>query len=160
MATDKTKLPGLKPIPGTVDKELAGSLKAMHEILGVHTGQRGHPLDRAVTVRELIDSGVVKEKNDNPFNPNAGTGPSDFGPIDEVVGDLSVPPAPISLTASVAFTAVILDWNGTSASAPYGNPAYTALWRSRANHFAGETLRATTNEFIYPEEVGYEETYY
>lgn len=160
MATDKTKLPGLKPIPGTVDKELAGSLKAMHEILGVHTGQRGHPLDRAVTVRELIDSGVVKEKNDNPFNPNAGTGPSDFGPIDEVVGDLSVPPAPISLTASVAFTAVILDWNGTSASAPYGNHAYTEIWRSRDNNLAGATLRATTNAFIYTDEVGYDETYY
>ena len=160
MATDKTKLPGLKPIPSTVDKELAGSLKAMHEILGVHTGQRGHPLDRAVTVRELIDSGVVKEKNDNPFDPNAGTGPSDFGPIDEVVGDLSVPPAPISLTASVAFTAVILDWNGTSASAPYGNHAYTEIWRSRDNNLAGATLRATTNAFIYTDEVGYNETYY
>jgi hypothetical protein len=160
VATDKTKLPGLKPIPGTVDKELAGSLKAMHEILGVHTGQRGHPLDRAVTVRELIDSGVVKEKNDNPFDPNAGTGPSDFGPIDEVVGDLSVPPAPISLTASVAFTAVILDWNGTSASAPYGNHAYTEIWRSRDNNLAGATLRATTNAFIYTDEVGYNETYY
>ena len=160
MATDKTKLPGLKPIPSTVDKELAGSLKAMHEILGVHTGQRGHPLDRAVTVRELIDSGVVKEKNDNPFDPNAGTGPSDFGPIDEVVGDLSIPPAPISLTASAAFTAIILDWNGTSASAPYGNHAYTEIWRSRDNNLAGATLRATTNAFIYTDEVGYDETYY
>ena len=160
MATDKTKLPGLKPIPSTVDKELAGSLKAMHEILGVHTGQRGHPLDRAVTVRELIDSGVVKEKNDNPFDPNAGTGPSDFGPIDEVVGDLSVPPAPISLTASAAFTAIILDWNGTSASAPYGNHGFTEIWRSRDNNLAGATLRATTNAFIYTDEVGYNETYY
>ena len=160
MATDKTKLPGLKPIPSTVDKELAGSLKAMHEILGVHTGQRGHPLDRAVTVRELIDSGMAKELNDNPFDPNAGTGPSDFAPIDQVVGDLSIPPAPISLTASAAFTAIILDWNGTSASAPYGNHAFTEIWRSRDNNLAGATLRATTNAFIYTDEVGYDETYY
>ena len=160
MATDKTKLPGLKPIPGTVDKELAGSLQAMQEILGVHTGQRGHPLDRAVTVRELIDSGVAKEKNDNPFNPNAGTGPSDFGPIDEGPGDLSVPPAPTGLTATAAFTAIILDWNGTSASAPYGNHGFTEIWRSRDNNLAGATLRATTNAFIYTDEVGYNETYY
>ena len=160
MATDKTKLPGLKPIPGTVDKELAGSLQAMQEILGVHTGQRGHPLDRAVTVRELIDSGVVKEKNDNPFDPNAGTGPSDFGPIDEGPGDLSVPPAPTGLTATAAFTAIILDWNGTSSSAPYGNHGFTEIWRSRDNNLAGATLRATTNAFIYTDEVGYNETYY
>ena len=160
MATDKTKLPGLKPIPGTVDKELAGSLQAMQEILGVHTGQRGHPLDRAVTVRELIDSGVAKEKNDNPFDPNAGTGPSDFGPIDEGPGDLSVPPAPTGLTATAAFTAIILDWNGTSSSAPYGNHGFTEIWRSRDNNLAGATLRATTNAFIYTDEVGYNETYY
>ena len=160
MATDKTKLPGLKPIPGTVDKELAGSLQAMQEILGVHTGQRGHPLDRAVTVRELIDSGVAKEKNDNPFDPNAGTGPSDFGPIDEGPGDLSVPPAPTGLTATAAFTAIILDCNGTSSSAPYGNHGFTEIWRSRDNNLAGATLRATTNAFIYTDEVGYNETYY
>ena len=124
MATDKTTLPGLKPIPPTTEKELAGSLQAMQEIIGVQTGQRGNPLDRAVTVRELIDSGVAKELNDNPFNPNAGTGLSDFGPVDEGPGDLSVPPAPTGLTASAAFTAIILDWNGTSASAPYGNHGF------------------------------------
>ena len=106
MATDKTTLPGLKPIPPTTEKELAGSLQAMQEIIGVQTGQRGHPLDRAVTVRELIDSGMAKELNDNPFNPNAGTGLSDFGPVDEGPGDLSVPPAPTGLTASAAFTAL------------------------------------------------------
>ena len=160
MATDKTTLPGLKPIPPTTEKELAGSLQAMQEILGVHTGQRGNPLDRAVTVRELIDSGMAKELNDNPFDPNAGTGLSDFGPVDEGPGDLSVPPAPTGLTASAAFTAIILDWNGTSASAPYGNHGFTEIWRSRDNNLAGATLRATTNAFIYTDEVGYNETYY
>ena len=160
MATDKTTLPGLKPIPPTTEKELAGSLQAMQEVLAVQAGQRGNPLDRAVTVRELIDSGMAKELNDNPFDPNAGTGLTDFGPITEAPGDLSTPPAPTGLTATAAFTAIILDWNGTSASAPYGNHAFTEIWRSRDNNLAGATLRATTNAFIYTDEVGYNETYY
>ena len=160
MATDKTTLPGLKPIPPTTEKELAGSLQAMQEVLAVQAGQRGNPLDRAVTVRQLIDSGMAKELKDNPFNPNAGTGVTDFGPITEAPGDLSTPPAPTGLTATAAFTAIILDWNGTSASAPYGNHAFTEIWRSRDNNLAGATLRATTNAFIYTDEVGYNETYY
>ena len=160
MATTGTKLPGLKPIPAKVDKELAGSLKAMQEALAVRLGQLGDPLDRAITLRELIDSGLAKKLADNPFDPNAGLGPIDFGPPDDGPGDLSIPPAPVSLTATGVFTQVILDWNGTSASAPYGNHAYTEIWRSRDNNLAGATLRATTTAFIYTDEVGYNETYY
>ena len=160
MATTGTKLPGLKPIPAKVDKELAGSLKAMQEALAIRLGQLGDPIDRAVTLRELIDSGLAVKLKDNPFDPNAGLGPTDFGPPDAGPGDLSIPPAPVSLTAEGVFTQVILDWNGTSASAPYGNHAYTEIWRSRDNNLAGATLRATTTAFIYTDEVGYGETYY
>jgi hypothetical protein len=160
MATTGTKLPGLKPIPAKVDKELAGSLKAMQEALAIRLGQLGDPIDRAVTLRELIDSGLAIKLKDNPFDPNAGLGPTDFGPPDAGPGDLSIPPAPVSLTAEGIFTQVILDWNGTSASAPYGNHAYTEIWRSRDNNLAGATLRATTTAFIYTDEVGYGETYY
>lgn len=160
MATTGTKLPGLKPIPAKVDKELAGSLKAMQEALAIRLGQLGDPIDRAVTLRELIDSGLAVKLKDNPFDPNAGLGPTDFGPPDAGPGDLSIPPAPVSLTAEGIFTQVILDWNGTSASAPYGNHAYTEIWRSRDNNLAGATLRATTIAFIYTDEVGYGETYY
>jgi len=160
MATTGTKLPGLKPIPAKVDKELAGSLKAMQEALAIRLGQLGDPIDRAVTLRELIDSGLAVKLKDNPFVPNAGLGPTDFGPPDAGPGDLSIPPAPVSLTADGIFTTVILDWNGTSASAPYGNHAYTEIWRSRDNNLAGATLRATTTAFIYTDEVGYGETYY
>ena len=160
MATTGTKLPGLKPIPAKVDKELAGSLKAMQEALAIRLGQLGDPIDRAVTLRELIDSGLAVKLKDNPFDPNAGLGPTDFGPPDAGPGDLSIPPAPVSLTAEGVFTQIILDWNGTSASAPYGNHAYTEIWRSRDNNLAGATLRATTTAFIYTDEVGYGETYY
>jgi hypothetical protein len=36
-----TKLPGFKPIPAGIDRELAGSLTAIQEALEVRLGRRG-----------------------------------------------------------------------------------------------------------------------
>ena len=58
-----TKLPGLKNIPPKTDRELKIALDAIKEALEVRLGRRGDPLDRAVTLRELSDSGIVKVRN-------------------------------------------------------------------------------------------------
>ena len=159
MATNGTKVPALKNVPATTDRELKATLESMKEAQEIRLGRRGDPRDRAITLRELIDSGLAKQLRENPFDPNAGAGAIDFT-ANTPLGDLTVPPAPTALEASGAFTAIILNWNGMSASAPYGNHAYTEIWRSRDNNLAGATLRATTTAFIYTDEVGYGETYY
>lgn len=160
MATKGTKVPAIKNIPAKLDYETKSTLESIKEALEVRLGRRGDPRDRAITLRELIDSGLAKELSNNPFNPNAPGG-GDFGPPDEgPPGDLDIPPAPFGLEASGAFTAIILIWNGMSASAPYGNHAYTEIWRSSSNELAGATFRASTNAFIYTDEVGYDQTYY
>jgi hypothetical protein len=159
MATNGTKVPALKNVPATTDRELKATLESMKEAQEIRLGRRGDPRDRAITLRELIESGLAKQLRENPFDPNAGAGAIDFT-ANTPLGDLTVPPAPTALEASGAFTAIILNWNGMSASAPYGNHAYTEIWRSRDNNLAGATLRATTTAFIYTDEVGYGETYY
>lgn len=159
MATNGTKVPAIKNIPAKLDYETKATLESIKEALEVRLGRRGDPRDRAVTLRELIDSGLAKSLADNPFNPNAG-GITDFGPPEEDPGDLSVPPAPTALEASGAFTAILLNWEGMTATAPYGNHAFTEIWRSESNEIGGATLRATTNSFIYTDEVGYGKTYY
>ena len=159
MATTGTKVPAIKNIPPKTDPELKATLESMKEAQEIRLGRRGDPRDRNVTLRELIDSGLAKQLRENPFDPNAGTGTLDFT-ANTPLENLAVPPAPVSLEASGVFTAVILNWNGMSASAPYGNHAYTEIWRSRANNLGGATLRATTTAFIYTDEVGYGETYY
>jgi hypothetical protein len=159
MATNGTKVPALKNVPATTDRELKATLESMKEAQEIRLGRRGDPRDRAITLRELIESGLAKQLRENPFDPNAGAGAIDFT-ANTPLGDLTVPPAPTGLEASGAFTAIILNWNGMSASAPYGNHAYTEVWRSRDNNLAGATLRATTTAFIYTDEVGYGETYY
>ena len=148
---NKTKLPALKNIPPKTDRELKIALDSIKEALEVRLGQRGDPLDRAVTLRELSDSGIIKVRN-------KGSLASDILPPgdDDPGGNLDIPPAPTGLSASGVFTAVILDWN----EAPYNNHAYTEIWRSQANALGGAVRIATTVGNVYTDEVGYATTYY
>jgi hypothetical protein len=154
-----TKLPGLKPIPAGIDRELAGSLKAMHEALAVRLGHRGDPKDRAVTLRELIDSGLATDLAQSPYNPN--TGATGFAPVRERPGDVVVPPAPTVLTASGLFTDALLSWNQSTNTAPYGNHGFTEIWRSQAEDLSSAVMVGTTNAFIYTDKgLEYDFTYY
>ena len=152
-----TKVPALKNVPVKIDRELRDTLESMREAQEIRLGRRGDPLDRAITLRELIDSGLAKKLTNRPFNPN---GLIDFIPNDDTVGDLDIPPAPTSLEASGAFTEIIVSWNGMSASAPYRNHAYTEVWRSRDDELGTAVLITTTSSFIITDPVGYNQTYY
>lgn len=149
-----TKVPALKNIPTKVDRELADTLKSMKEAQEIRLGRLGDPLDRAITLRELIDSGMAKKLTNKPFDPN-GTTP-EFIPNDDAIGDLSIPPAPTGLEASGAFTEIIINWN----TAPYTNHAYTEVWRSRDDEVGTATLITTTSAFVTTDPVGYNQTYF
>ena len=148
-----TKLPALKNIPPKTDRELKIALDAIKEALEVRLGQRGDPLDRAVTLRELSDSGIVKVKNKGvqtsdivpPGDGDAGGG-----------GGSGPPPAPSGLEASGAFTGILLTWNKPS----YGRHAYTEIWRSKDNALGGAILISTSGGSVYSDEVGYNQEYY
>lgn len=155
MATKGTKVPAIKNIPAKTDPELRATLDSMKEAQEVRLGRRGDPRDRAITLRELIDSGLAKQLNSSPFDPNAGVPTLDFIP-NVPGGDLSIPPAPTGLEASGAFTEIIVSWN----DAQYGNHAYTEVWRSRTDEIGGATLVTTTNSFIITDPVGYNQEYY
>ena len=137
----KTKVPALKNIPSTVDRELRDTLVSMKEAQEIRLGRLGDPLDRAVTLRELVDSGMAKQLTERPFNPD---GLTDFIPNDETIQDLSIPPAPTGLEASGAFTEVIVNWN----PAQYSNHAFTEVWRSRDDEVGTAVLITTTSSFI------------
>ena len=80
MATNETKLPSIPPIPSNVDPQLKTYLSAIEEVTKVRLGTLGDPKDRAVTVRELIDTGLAENFKENPFDPNAGTPENTFIP--------------------------------------------------------------------------------
>ena len=117
-------------------------------------------LDRAVTLRELIDSGLATDLAKAPYNPNIA-GATGFGPATDEVGDVVVPPAPTSLTASGLFTDVLLSWNQSTNTAPYGNHGFTEIWRSQNEDLSSAVLVGTTNAFIYTDKgLEYDSTYY
>ena len=149
-----TKLPGLKNIPASTEPELRGSLQAMKEALAVRLGQEGDPLDRAITLRELVDSGMAKKLTNKKFDPNTTT--TDFvGSTDDPV-NLSTPPAPISLEASGAFTTIVISW----APPAYGGHSFTEVFRSRDDAIGTAQLVTTTEAAITTDEVGYNQEYY
>ena len=148
-----TKVPALKNIPAKIDRELRDTLESMREAQEIRLGRRGDPLDRAITLRELIDSGLAKKLTNRPFDPN---GIPDFIPGDDEPGDLNIPPAPTGLEASGAFTEIIIDWN----PAQYSNHAYTEVWRSRDDEIGTAILITTTSSFIVTDSVGYDQTYF
>lgn len=155
----ETKVPALKNIPAQVDRETGLALESMKEALEVRLGRRGDPIDRAVTLRELIDSGLATDLAQEPYNPN--TGATGFAPLRERPGDVVVPPSPTVLTASGLFTDVLLSWNQSTNTAPYGNHAFTEIWRSQSEDLSSAVLVGTTSAFIYTDKgLEYDSTYY
>ena len=65
-----TLVPGIPPVPKDASPELRAYLTALGEALQVRLGRRGDPRDRAVTLRELVDSGLAKQLKARTFDPN------------------------------------------------------------------------------------------
>ena len=101
----ETKITAIPPIPPLTDRQLSNTLTAMKEALEVRVGHRGDSLDKAVTFRDLTESGMVTI----PVGVKAsGTTLK----VNQNPGDLSIPPAPRDLAAAPTFSHVLLTWEG------------------------------------------------
>ncbi|QPI65941.1 phage tail tip fiber protein [Vreelandella venusta] len=121
----------LPPVPPKAPSELRPLIAAMTEILETGEGVRGDPLDRKVTLRDLLDSGIGKLK--------PGMRPGQDGNLDSgalpPAPDLSIPPAPANFDAQGGFYGMInLSW--TIPGQQYRNHAYTNIFRSEKDNFA------------------------
>ena len=155
MSTTNTKVPSIPAVPKN-EREATAFNNSIKEALEVRLGRRGDPKDRAVTLRELIDSGMAKELLDNPFDPNAGIGVTDFassstfvdGKLDDT-NDLTAPPTPTGLSASAGTTKIVLSWNFTQIS----NLAHTEVWRSSNSSLGNAVRHDTTEAFVWVDSV-------
>ena len=154
MATTGTKVPSIYKIPSKADPEIKQFAESIKEAVEVRLGRRGDPRDRAITLRELIDSGLAKELTDNPFDPNVGERPIDFEP--QTITDYTIPPTPTGFTATAAYTSFTLSWDNPQMS----NLAYTEVWRHTSDDVTSATRIDTTSAFVWSEEVGYNKTYW
>ena len=151
-----TKLPGIPAIPANLDPQTKAYLKALTEVVLVRTGRIGDPLDRAVTLRELIESGLAKSLKNNRFDPNEPTIVDFTSPVP--ASDFAVPPAPTSLTASAAFQTVLLEWS--NGNIQFSNFAFTEIFRHTADVIGDAVLIGVVAGNRFADQVDSNSTHY
>ena len=136
---------------GGQDRRWAESLK---ENLDIILGNRGHALDKAVTFRDLVDTGVVQVAKGVSWDGNA----TQLVPVSNEFADLSIPPAPTSLSASGAFQNIILTWDLQF----YKGHSFVEVFRHTSDSISDATLVAQVSGYtgIYADAVGGNNTYY
>ena len=107
----------------------------------MQVGHRGEDLDKAVTFRDLTESGIANLGNQS----TVGT----LIPISDV-GVQTPPPEPVTLTAAATFTNVLLSWGG---GFKHDLVASTEVYRSTSNSLATASHIGSTSSFIYTDTV-------
>ena len=134
------------------DKRFGDSIK---ENLDVIVGHRGDPLDKAITARDLIESGIATLSSG--INTYGGASGDLVPPI--TLPNLTIPPAPTNLSASGAFQNVLLTWS----LADYAGHAYVEVWRNATNNIttAARLDTATVSSgAVYADNVGSGQSFY
>jgi len=154
-----TKVPQLPAVPSDVSPGVRQWMSDMKEALEVRLGRRGDQRDRAVTLRELIESGLAKDLTSRPYDPNADSS-VDFTAIEFHQGpeDLAVPPKPSTFTATAGLTKIILSW--VDAWTVMSNFTHTEIWRHTSNALGSATLIGTTGGGMFTDNVDPLSTYY
>ena len=122
--------------------------ETLKQNLDVLQGNRGDKLDRAVTFRDLLDTGIVKlAAGVTNFNGNS----SSVAVVTEVP-NLIIPPAPTNRQASGAFQNIILEWNLQI----YAGHSFVQVFRHTSDVIASATLIAQVSGFtgVYSDAVG------
>jgi|GEM_PF-3442165 len=138
----------LPPIDPSIDHKMRPLLEAVKEILETGDGVRGDPLDRKLTIRDLVDSGLAA------FRPGSQTelGPVDDGALDvEPPGNTLIPPRPTGFNAIGSFGYIVLSWDIPGEL--YGNHAYTNIYRSETDNFANAELIGRDAGMVYTDHV-------
>lgn len=152
--TTPTTVPGIPKPPSDISPTLTAYLETLSEAIEIRLGRRGDPRDRAITLRELINSGLAQDLRNRPFNPNA-TSPNtlDFLNPD---ADLAVPPQPTGFSASGGYSLIQLYWDYPR----YGNHSLTEIWRHDSDVIGDAQLVGVASGLAYVDAVGEGQSYY
>ncbi|MFM1990224.1 MAG: hypothetical protein RJA99_3181 [Pseudomonadota bacterium] len=140
-------------IPAPTDANLRDVARAVKNVLDVREGLIGDPLDRNVTLRDLVDGGLadatVVSRGGGSGSVNISPAPG-LGSGNTEQPDLTPPPQPTGLTASAGLALIILEWAAWS----YGNHAYTEIWRSSTDVIGNALLIGTSDTRFYSDAIG------
>ena len=155
MRTPKeTKIPGFPKLPADASPAMRRYLESVAEALEIRLGRRGDSRDRAITARELIDSGLAVEGK--PFI--LGQSQSSLLPIGTDVNETDLPTAPTGFEATGAYSIIILDWD--QAYLQYSPHAYTEVWRHTVDQLADAILVGVEHGSVFTDQVGSAQSYY
>ena len=146
-----TILPGLGRVPRDASPELKRFLEALQETIEVRNGQRGDPRDRAVTLRELIDSGLAKELESTPFDPNNPTVDNIGFTNPTVIPNLNTPTAPTSFVVTSGYANISLSW---AFPFTYQGHSFTEIWRHTSNDLTAASFIGTSSGSTFVDPVG------
>ncbi|WP_280568277.1 hypothetical protein [Chromohalobacter sp. 296-RDG] len=138
----------LPPVSPKMPTEMRPLISAMSEVIETGEGVRGNPLDKKVTLRDLLDSGIGKLKN----GARAGMPGSLESGVEPPAPSLSRPPVPEGFSAEGSFYGMItLTWD--SPVELYDNHAHTNIYRSEADNFANAQVAGRDPGMIYSDVV-------
>ena len=115
----------------------------VRETLMTYLGKQGDPLDRGVTLRDLVDSGFASLGN---LRFGGGSAPLLAGPsiTDTYVPDLTPPPTPTGFTAAAAITSIIIECD---------DPVYTQGHGHRLSRIYGATRSGSAPQPVFADAV-------
>ena len=155
---EPTKVPGIPKPPASVDAETRRYLEALAEAVEIRLGRRGDPIDRAITLRELVAGGLAANLDGANFNERYFNSSNiDMGPIDiSLVTDLTPPSVITNLTVTGAYSVINMSW-----TAPIdGNFSQTEVWSHTSDSIGDATLTGITPTFTFSDPVGGDATRY
>jgi hypothetical protein len=152
--TKPTKVPGLPKAPADISPGLRRYLESLSEAVEIRLGRRGDTRDRAVTLRELIDSGLAVELANRPFDPNGG---SNFTG-DTGAADTTIPPAPTGFTVNGGYSVMLLFWDAPYDQ--YSNHSLTEVWRHDSNVLGDAQLVGVSSGFSFSDPCGEGQSFY
>ena len=144
-----TKVPGISSPPASADAQTKQYLENLAEAVEIRLGRRGDPQDRAVTLRELIESGLAKRLAASPFDPN-NPNRRNMGFIPGNGRDLSTPPQPTGFAAAGAYSEIILTWDYPN----YSNHSLTEIWSHDSDVLGDATLAGIDTGRVFIDPVG------
>ncbi|MGB0969425.1 MAG: hypothetical protein ACPGVG_00480 [Mycobacterium sp.] len=136
---------------GVQDPAVRQTLQRLAESLGVMGGDRGDPLDRAVTLRDLQDSGMATITIGSGGGQVVGPSEPGSGEVGEELSALR------DLVATSAVYNIILEWTGNVQT----GFAHAEVWRSATDAVGTAAMIGTTTAEVYADAVGFaSQTYY
>lgn len=149
--TAATTVPGISKPPADISPALRRYLESISEALEIRLGRRGDARDRAVTFRELLDSGLAIELGSNPYQ--IGKPPADPDPDPPANG---TPTAPTNFSANGGYSIVTCFWDYPN----YGPHSHTEIWRHTANVIGDAQLVGISSGISFIDPVGQSKTHY